>query len=186
MANRWRLSWLAGLAGVATLFLALTGLATAEAQYPPPVGSLQVASSATTVPPGDETEISATVLDNNGDPAAGVEVLFEIVSQPGDDAFLVDPTAESDSQGVARTLLRVGSTGGEIVVQATAGELIGVTTVHVVAGVAAGPGIPTGDGSVLAASSGGGLRATVGWAVAGLAALLLGMAAWSVATAQRR
>lgn len=187
MAKKRSLSWLAaGFLGAAALFLALASATRAEAQYPPPVGSLQVASSVTTAPPGGEAEISATVLDNEGDPAAGVEVLFEIVSQPGNDASLVDPTAVSDAQGVARTRLRVGSTPGEVVVQATAGELIGVTSVSVVAGAAVGPTVPTGDGSTLTADSGDGVGTVAGWATAGLAALFLGAAAWSLTAAQRR
>ena len=78
----------AGLAAMLALGILAGGLILAgevQAQtYPPPVGSLSVEAASTTT--GGTSDITATVLDESGNPVEGAEVVFRIVSQPGDDA----------------------------------------------------------------------------------------------------
>ncbi len=99
--------------------------------YPPPVGSLTVASSDTTPSPGECVELTGTVLDNAGNPTANQNVTFTIVSQPGNDASLSSQTAATDPNGVARVSLCAGSTAGNVIVQVVAGDKTSQLTIQV-------------------------------------------------------
>ena len=123
---------------LAALFLILaTGAALgsrAWAQtYPPPVGSVTVASASTTPLAGDSTELTATVRDNEGNPIADQDVTFSITSQPGNDASLgsLSKTVKTDQNGVAKVSLFAGSTPGNIVVEIVAGEKTSQLTIQV-------------------------------------------------------
>jgi hypothetical protein len=113
----------------------------ASAQYPPPAGST-VALVAGDIAPavGDTVSIAATVTDPAGDPAAGVACTFAIASQPGGDASVEPGPVTTNADGVAATVLHIGSTGGTIVVETTCGELSSLITV--VAGAAEEPEAP--------------------------------------------
>ncbi|OGO50372.1 MAG: hypothetical protein A2148_12410 [Chloroflexi bacterium RBG_16_68_14] len=117
--------------------LALGLLGQAWAQYPPPVGSLALAARDTTPDLGEEVAITASVLDENGEAAAGVECTFTIAEQPGDDAGVDPGPFTTDADGNVSTTLNTGSAEGAITVEATCGELSAL--VSVVAGAAAAP-----------------------------------------------
>lgn len=128
----------ARLAAILTLalLLSLTMAQGARAQtYPPPVGSLSVESSTTATTVGATADITATVLDNAGDPIEGAEVLFIIASQPGDDAQWsnseTEITVETNADGVATAVLSVGSTPGTIIVETVSGEQTSQVTITV-------------------------------------------------------
>jgi len=134
--------------------------------YPPPVGSLSVEAASTTT--GATSDITATVLDESGNPVEGAEVVFRIVSQPGDDATWADGTVETtaltDASGIAIAVLNAGSNPGSIIIETISGAKTSQVTVAV---EEAAPGglPPTG------ASPGGGRDSGVAaWQIAFLAA----------------
>src|SRR3990170_2721139 len=118
----------AGLAAVFALSILAGGLILASevrAQtYPPPVGSLSVRAASTST--GSTTDVTATVLDNNGNPVEGAEVTFRITSQPGDDAQWegggLETTALTDADGVATAVLLAGSDPGNIIIETISGD----------------------------------------------------------------
>ncbi len=111
--------------GLAAALVALSTLLleVAQAQYPPPTGSLTLRASTATPAVGSVLGVSATALDQTGAPVAGVACSFEIISQPGNDATVDRGPIATDANGVANTTLNVGSTPGNIVVGARCGEL---------------------------------------------------------------
>ena len=114
------------------------GLASqARAQYPPPIGSVVLASESTTPGLGEEIEVRVTVQDETGAALAGVDCTFHIAQQPGDDATVDAGPFTTDGEGEASTALNSGSTEGVIVVEATCGELS--AQVSIVAGDEAAP-----------------------------------------------
>ena len=102
--------------------LILAGAARAQS-YPPPVGSLSVEAASTTT--GGTSDITATVLDESGNPVEGAEVVFRIVSQPGNDATWADgsveTTALTDASGIAMVVLNAGSDPGSIIIETVSG-----------------------------------------------------------------
>jgi hypothetical protein len=121
-------------AGLAlTLMLAALTVSAGAQSYPPPVGSLSV--QAAPVAPDGTTDVTATVLDNNGDPVAGADVVFTIVSQPGDDAQWLggglQTTATTDENGIATAVLVAGAETGSIVIETVSGEMTSQVTVAV-------------------------------------------------------
>ena len=123
--------------------LILTGEAHAQS-YPPPVGSLSVEAASTTT--GGTSDITATVLDESGNPVEGAEVVFRIVSQPGDDATWADgsveTTALTDASGIATAVLNAGSDTGSIIIETVSGAKTSQVTVEVAAAASGLP--PTG------------------------------------------
>jgi hypothetical protein len=138
----------AGFAAVFTLSILAGGLVLAgEARaqtYPPPVGSLSIEAGSTTT--GGTSDVTATVLDESGNPVEGAEVVFRIVSQPGDDATWSDGsieiTALTDANGLATAILNAGSNPGDIIIETISGAKTSQVTVAVAA--AAGGLPPTG------------------------------------------
>ena len=167
------------IAAILVFALSLGALAVAQGAsaqtYPPPAGSLSVDAANTT--PGSSTPVSATVLDNAGDPVVGAEVIFRIVSQPGTDAQWADGgteiTAITDANGVATVLLAAGSATGNIIIETISGEKTSQVTVAV---QEEAEGLP-GTGGLPAESTGDGVPA---WQIAlmavGAAALAGGFA----------
>ena len=123
--------------------LILTGEARAQS-YPPPVGSLSVEAASTTT--GGTSDITATVLDESGNPVEGAEVVFRIVSQPGDDATWADgsveTTALTDASGIATAVLNAGSDTGSIIIETVSGAKTSQVTVEVAEAASGLP--PTG------------------------------------------
>ena len=123
--------------------LILTGEARAQS-YPPPVGSLSVEAASTTT--GGTSDITATVLDESGNPVEGAEVVFRIVSQPGDDATWADgsveTTALTDASGIATAVLNAGSDTGSIIIETVSGAKTSQVTVEVAEATSGLP--PTG------------------------------------------
>jgi hypothetical protein len=124
----------------------------AQAQYPPPTGSVTLSVTDATPEVGQSVVLSVQIVDPTGAPVAGESCTFAITQQPGTDAYVAAGPVATDIAGAAQTTLSVGSTPGVIGVQAQCGELSALTSV--VAGAAQAVALPaTGDGSM--ASSGG-------------------------------
>ena len=147
---------LLGTTVLALMMLVAAQSSTIQAQpYPPPVGSLSVAASSTTPPAGSTTTVSATVLDNSGNPVADAEVVFQIESQPASGALfsngLSEITVLTDENGIAIAILSVGGTPGEIIVTMLAGD----KTSQVALQVQGAPGGAPPTGGPPAADTGG-------------------------------
>ncbi len=100
------------------------GLASqAEAQNPPPVGSVLLASTDTTPGLAEEITISAGVQGQAGVATAGVACTFRLTKQPGDDATVDDGPFFTDGAGQVLTTLNSGTTEGIIIVEATCGDV---------------------------------------------------------------
>jgi len=127
----------AGFAAMLAVGILAGGLiAASEVQaqsYPPPVGSLSVEAASTTT--GGTSDVTATVLDESGNPVEGAEVVFRIVSQPGDDATWADggveTTALTDTSGIAIAILNAGSKPGSIIIETISGAKTSQVTVAV-------------------------------------------------------
>lgn len=114
------------------------GLASqAEAQYPPPDGSVALETTDTTPGLAEEITVSARVQDQAGVATAGVACTFAIVQQPGDDATIDGGPFITDGAGQVSTTLYSGTTEGTIVVEATCGDFIAQVTM--IAGEPAAP-----------------------------------------------
>ena len=140
--------------------LALSLIAQASAQYPPPVGSLITGADDTTPDVGDDVGITATVLDEIGDPLADVDCTFSIADQPGSDASVDSGPFTTDSDGNVSTDLDTGSTEGTITVEATCGDLSAF--VSVAAGAASAP--PAAPPASLPDTGSGAGQDDAGWA----------------------
>ncbi len=171
-------------AAIMGLLLAAVVLgATGRAQpYPPPVGSLSVATSTTTPSTGSTTTLTATVLDNAGNPVADAEVLFQIVTQPGADArFSNGQTSiagKTGPDGIATATLSVGSTTGNILVKMIAGDKTSQLTLQ----VQGAPGAPPTGGEPPSEGAGG----PAGWQAVLIAAGLFVLLAAAVILVRRR
>lgn len=150
------------LAVLALLLAASFWVGSAAAQYPPPTGNLVLDMSSTSPPTGSVLSITATASDPTGTPIAGLACTFEIVSQPGTDAYVDPGPVNTDANGVATTSLDVGSTSGTILVGSTCGEFSAL--VSVVAGAEAE--------AVQLPSTGTGLDSNNGWSPTTLALIL--------------
>ena len=155
--------------------LVLAGEAGAQT-YPPPVGSLSVEASSATTSTGGTSDITATVLDNSGNPVEGAEVTFRIVSQPGDDARWSDggleTTGLTDASGIATAVLSAGSAPGSIIVETESG---GKTSQVTVAVEAATSGLPPTGASPDRGGDGGVPAWQIALMAAGAAALAGGL-----------
>lgn len=83
---------------------------------------------------GGETNVTVNIVDDAGNPVAGTECTFSISSQPGTDASVDAGPVTTDANGNATTTVQVGSTEGQIDIEATCGSE--TVTVSVVAGAA--------------------------------------------------
>ena len=137
------------------------GLSQASAQYPPVTGSLVLGAGDATPDLGGEVAVTATLLDEEGSPLAGVACTFGVAEQPGSDASVAAGPFTTDANGNVSTTLSTGSTAGTIVVEADCGELS--AAVSVVAGAAAGPGAAEPPASLPETGAGAGDRG-MGWA----------------------
>jgi len=168
----------AGLAAVLVLGILAGGLILAgevRAQtYPPPVGSLSVEAASTTA--GSTTDVTATVLDESGNPVEGAEVVFRIVSQPGDDATWADgsqeTTALTDANGIATAVLSAGSDTGSIIIETVSGAKTSQVTVEV---AEAAGGLPSTGASPDSESDGGVATWQIVFLAVGAAALAGGL-----------
>lgn len=144
--------------------------------YPPPAGSLSVEAAATT--PGGTTDVTATVLDDAGDPIEGADVTFTIVSQPGEDAHFANgsmtTTATSDANGIATAVLYAGADPGSIIIETQSGKQTSQATVAVADTEAEPSEVPATGGSP---GDGGIPLWQVAFVALGLTALALGLAA---------
>jgi len=91
--------------------------------YPPPTGSVSMTASNGAPAPGTTISVSATVVNQSGVAQSGLSCTFQIASQPGTGAAVDTTPTLTDTNGVASALLAVGSTPGEIVVNANCGGL---------------------------------------------------------------
>jgi hypothetical protein len=154
--------------GALVAWIALPG--GAQAQYPPPTGSVTLSVSSAMPTLGESVVLGVQIVSPTGAPVAGASCSFAITEQPGTDAYVVAGPVATDAAGMVETTLNVGSTPGLISVQAQCGELSALTSV--VAGAAQAVALPaTGEGSM--ASSGGSFP----WLVALAAGVVLALAA---------
>jgi len=152
MRGMWR--WARGgtvlALGALVAWMAIPG--GAQAQYPPPTGSVTLSVSTATPMVGQSVVLGVQIVSPTGAPVAGASCLFAIMQQPGTDAYVMAGPVATDAAGMAETTLNVGSTPGLVNVKAQCGELSAMTSV--VAGAAQTVALPaTGEGSM--ASSGG-------------------------------
>jgi len=97
--------------------LAVGAHSRADAQYPPPIGNVTIAVSDGTAGAGQDVGVTATVVDSNGDPAAGASCTFRIAQQPGADASVAAGPFTTNADGQVTTTLHTGSTIGSVVVE---------------------------------------------------------------------
>jgi hypothetical protein len=147
---RWASSGIVLALGALVAWMALPG--GAQAQYPPPTGSVTLSVSSATPAVHESVVLGVQIVSPTGAPVAGASCSFAVMQQPGTDAWVVAGPVTTDATGMAETTLNVGSTPGLISVQAQCGELSALTSV--VAGAAQAVALPaTGEGAM--ASSGG-------------------------------
>jgi hypothetical protein len=175
--QRWAWSGAVLALGALVAWMVIPG--GAQAQYPPPTGSVTLSVSNTTPAVGESVVLSIQIVDATGAPVVGQSCTFAVTQQPGTDARVAAGPVTTDAAGMAQTTLDIGSTPGLVGVQAQCGELSALTSV--VAGAAQAVGLPaTGDGSM--ASSGGSFP----WLVALAAGVVLALAAVGVRRAGSR
>ena len=131
-----------------------------------------IAASDGSVVLGAFVTVSVTVVDDNGDPLADTECSFSIVSQPGDDALVGQAPVLTDGAGNASTTLNVGSTPGEIEIEADCGGT--TASVSVVAEAGDEPAAPPAS---LPDTGNGGYVDAIGSMKVALIALLAGLGA---------
>lgn len=171
--RKW--AWSGSVLALAALMVWMGLPRGAQAQYPPPTGSVTLLASDATPAVGESVVLGLQIVDASGAPVVGQSCTFAVTQQPGADAYVAAGPVITDSAGMAETTLNIGSTPGVIGVQAQCGELSALTSV--IAGDAQAVGLPaTGDGSM--ASSGGSLL----W----LAALAIGVVLALAAVGVRR
>jgi hypothetical protein len=85
------------------------------------------------------SEILFEVLDSNGNPLEGVEVIFDIVVTPGGGASILPDSASTNSEGIAMVRLYSGTVAGPVTVSATIDLPMTVQTT----GVSIGGGVPS-------------------------------------------
>lgn len=164
--RKWAWSGAVLALGALVVWMGLPG--GAQAQYPPPTGSVTLLASNATPAVGESVVLGVQIVGPTGAPVVGQSCSFAITQQPGTDAYVVAGPVITDSAGTAETTLNVGSTPGIIGVQAQCGEFSALTSV--VAGAPQAVGLPaTGDGSM--ASGGGSFPWTVALAVGAVLAL---------------
>jgi hypothetical protein len=104
---------------------------TATEETPPGEGSVDVEISDPDVEVGDEVDVTATVVDENGNPVVGEDCTFSIADQPGDDASVEEGPVTTDENGQATATLNAGSTPGTVQVLAECGDFSEVLDVVV-------------------------------------------------------
>jgi hypothetical protein len=133
----------------------------------PPSG-LSLTAGDTSLAAGEETEITATVLDDAGNPVAGVNCVFHLISQPGNSANVDPGPFTTNADGEASTTLHAGNTPGTVQVEAECGAFTQVLDVVVSPALpSTGTGGPAGDMPYWPVALAGGL------ALLGLGALRL-------------
>jgi hypothetical protein len=154
-----------GLAAAVVVALFAARASDVSAQYPPPEGSCSIATSSTTPDRSTSVTVAVTVLDINGKAVPGVATGLSISRQPGNDASLSGNAPATDSLGLVKGALQVGTSSGVIGLSAHTGVVSCAATIVV------------GQGAVLAAvnlpDTGSGAAAS-GDAPAVLVAFLLG------------
>jgi hypothetical protein len=161
------------VAGVGMLIAVVAFWAVAFAQYPPPVGSVTADVNNSTPSTGGTVTATCEVVDSQGQPVAGEPCTFTIISQPGTDATLGAPsvTVNTNTQGIATTVLSVGTKSGTIVLGVSAMGIESQVTVNAQALGAAPPTQPAGAQPGAAPPTGvgdseGGQVPTAVWGVA--------------------
>jgi hypothetical protein len=144
------------LVAISVSIALVLGTSVAVAQYPQPGGSVTLTSAAITATINGQVPLTCTLVDGAGAPIVDAPCTFTIESQPGTDAAVgsLTITKTTDANGVATTILRTGTTPGQIVVSATSGTFRSVTVVTVTGSAAAPPASPvvppsTGDGGLI-------------------------------------
>jgi hypothetical protein len=175
--RKWAWSGAVLALGALVVWMGLPG--GAQAQYPPPTGSVTLLASDATPAVGQSVVLGVQIVGPTGAPVAGESCTFVITQQPGTDAVVAAGSVTTDAAGRAETTLNVGSTAGLIGVQAQCGEFSALTSV--VASAAQAVSLPaTGEGSM--ASNGGSFP----WLVALMTGAVLALAVVGVRRAGSR
>jgi uncharacterized repeat protein (TIGR01451 family) len=103
---------------------------------------------------GENVTLTLAVTDGEGYALAGVHCALEIASQPGDDASLDVTSVTTEATGLANADLYVGSTNGDIEVEATCDDVSGAITVTVQGGEPPASLPDSGSGGLFAAGTG--------------------------------
>ena len=173
-----RRSIVIGIAVLGALIAAAVMAGGAAAQYPEAIGAVIVASGDTAPGPNETVPVTATVVDEDGNPVAGASCTFSVAGQPGAGASVEPGPFTTNSDGEVSTTLHSGSTGGNVTIAASCqldGAELTAQTVVVVSG--AGEAAP--PASLPDTGSGGGtgsdLMLVWGFAVAGALLALAGL-----------
>ncbi len=121
---------------------------------------------------GGETNVTVNITDDAGNPVVGVDCTFSIVSQPGTDASVVAGPVATDANGNATTTVTVGTTEGQIDIEATCGSE--TVTVSVTAGAATPPASLPAAGAEGVNSTGGSVSTLLVMLLAALGVTLTG------------
>ena len=138
------------LVSVSLAFLLATSAAIA--QYPQPTGNLTLTASSTVSTTGADVLLACLLKDSAGNPNAGAPCTFTVVSGDAEVGSKV-VTKTTNASGTATTILKIGSTPGQIVVTASSGNFQSTIVVSVASGAGAPPAAPisppsTGDGGL--------------------------------------
>jgi len=96
-----------------------------------PGGGVELTVEDGTVTAGGEVDVTATVVNESGDPLAGVDCTFSIFSQPGNTATVDAGPVTTGADGTATTTLHAGNTPGTVEVRAECGQFTDVLEVTV-------------------------------------------------------
>ncbi|MGB2693942.1 MAG: hypothetical protein WBD55_02005 [Dehalococcoidia bacterium] len=83
--------------------------------------------------PGEDVQVTVTIVDSAGNPIAGAHCVFSIASRPGADVYIDGGHVSTDARGHATAVLHAGSTTGTITVQAICDGVMQIVRVPVVA-----------------------------------------------------
>ena len=147
MTGPWR-SRTRALALLAGIGLALTLASSAFAYGPQVPTSITVTPSSGTFECGHPERVSATVLDQDGQPIKGVIVTWSFAVSPSSDDRILQATSKTNKDGLAQTMVKLACVAGDRTIRATAGGVQGTAVVHVSLSRLGKPG-----GAVLGATS---------------------------------
>jgi hypothetical protein len=127
-----------GRAALAGALLAILVISTGFGYAGQVGGAVTVTVPTGSIPCNTPTVVTATVLDNDGKPVAGMDVAWAFkkgTEQAGDK---IDPlTSTTDAQGVARTTVTLACIAGDRGVTASPGDAVGGAVLGVTS-----PGLP--------------------------------------------
>ena len=176
-----------GLATLSAIGLALAMSAQVAAYGPQVPHTIIVTPSQGTFLCEHPTEVTATVLDQDGLPIKGVTVTWSFIASPSTADRFLQQTSKTNSDGVAKTMVKLACVAGDRVITATAGGVSGSATVHVdldrpgkpqggVLGITSGPRLSAGPPLPDTTTGGGAVGATGTPPAPTMALIVIGLA----------